>query len=274
LEPAVTQARAIGHTFSVQVASSFLATTLIRQGHLAQAQALLATTRGSDSPRTMPDRLLWRAQAELSLAQAAPAEALRIVDDLIAGVGEASTCPVIPGIWQLRGAALTILGRMDEAATTFHAALAAAHTQGIRPICWRLRLAYGKLLLTRGQRNQADATLDDARAIIAELAAEIPNPQVREIFLRNALAQFPRRAVPSPRAAAKRSYNGLTEREREVATLITQGKTNRQIAEALVLSERTVQVHITNMLGKLGFSSRAQIAAWSVEKGLAGERDA
>ena len=80
--------------------------------------------------------------------------------------------------------------------------------------------------------------------------------------------------MPSPRAAAKRSYDGLTEREREVAALITQGKTNRQTAEALVLSERTVQVHITNMLGKLGFSSRAQIAAWSVEKGLAGERDA
>jgi DNA-binding NarL/FixJ family response regulator len=137
-----------------------------------------------------------------------------------------------------------------------------------------VQLAYGKLLLGRGYRNQAGVALADARAIVAELAADIPDPQVRETFLRNALAQFPRRAVPSPRAAAKRSYDGLTERERDVATLITQGKTNRQIAEALVLSERTVQVHITNMLGKLGFSSRAQIAAWSVEKGLARESDA
>ena len=186
----------------------------------------------------------------------------------------AGNCPVIPGIWQLRGAALAALGRVDEAAAMLQAAYAAAHAQGARPSCWRALLAHGKLLLARGDRDQADAALDDARAIIAELAADIPDPQVREIFLRNALAQFPRRAVPSPRAAAKRSYDGLTEREREVATLITQGKTNRQIAEALVLSERTVQVHITNMLGKLGFSSRAQIAAWSVEKGLAGERDA
>jgi DNA-binding CsgD family transcriptional regulator len=270
----VAQARAIGHTFSVQVASSFLATTLIRQGRLAQAEQLLTSTRGTAPPRTMPARLLWRAQAELALAQAAPAEALRIVDDLIAGAGGDSACPVIPGLWQLRGAALAALSRADESAAMFQTAYAAAHAQGAQPICWRTRLAHGKLLLARGDREQADAGLGDARAIIAELAADIPDPQEREIFQRNTLAQFPRRATPSPRAAAKRSYDGLTEREREVAALITQGKTNRQIAEALVLSERTVQVHITNMLGKLGFSSRAQIAAWSVEKGLAGERAA
>jgi DNA-binding CsgD family transcriptional regulator len=274
LEPAVAEARAIGHTFSVHVASSFLATTLIRQGSLTQAEALLALTRGADPPRTMPDGLLRRAHAELALAQAAPAKALRIVDDLITRAGSGGDRLVIPGLWQLRGAALAALGRGDEAAATLQAAYDTGQAQGVRPICWRVRLAHGKLLLTRGHRDQAGVALDDARAIVAELAAGISDTQVRETFLRDALALFPRRAVPSPRSAAKRSYDGLTERERDVAALITQGKTNRQIAEALVLSERTVQVHITNMLGKLGFSSRAQIAAWSVEKGLARERDA
>jgi DNA-binding CsgD family transcriptional regulator len=222
----------------------------------------------------MPNRLLWRAQAELALAQAAPDQALRIVDDLIANAGGADICPVIPGLWHLRGAALAALGHLEESDAILQTAYTAAHAQGARPICWRVRLALGKLLLTRGDRDPAGAALDDARVIVAELAADLPDPQVREAFLHNALAQFPRRAVPSPRAAAKRSYDGLTEREREVAALITQGKTNRQIAEALVLSERTVQVHITNILGKLSFSSRAQIAAWSVEKRLTGERDA
>lgn len=57
----------------------------------------------------------------------------------------------------------------------------------------------------------------------------------------------------------------LTPREREVAVLIVQGRTNREIAEALVLSERTVDSHIRNIMGKLEVNSRAQIAAWTVQ---------
>ena len=72
----------------------------------------------------------------------------------------------------------------------------------------------------------------------------------------------------SPRRAARQSFGGLTEREREVATLIAQGKSNRVLAEELVVSERTIAKHVENILSKLGFSSRAQIAAWAVEKGL------
>ena len=52
----------------------------------------------------------------------------------------------------------------------------------------------------------------------------------------------------------------LTPREREVAALIVQGRTNREIAEALVLSERTVDSHVRNIMGKLEINSRAQIA--------------
>ena len=65
------------------------------------------------------------------------------------------------------------------------------------------------------------------------------------------------------------AFGGLTEREREVAALIARGKSNRAIADELVVGERTVGTHVENILSKLGFSSRAQIAAWAVEKGLA-----
>jgi len=61
----------------------------------------------------------------------------------------------------------------------------------------------------------------------------------------------------------------LTAREREVAALVARGRTNRQIAEALVLSERTVHTHVHNILGKLELTSRAQIAVWAVEHGMA-----
>jgi predicted ATPase/DNA-binding CsgD family transcriptional regulator len=73
----------------------------------------------------------------------------------------------------------------------------------------------------------------------------------------------------SPRRALKQHYGGLTAREREVARLVAQGKSNRAIADELVVGVSTVEAHITHILSKLGFSSRAQIAVWAVDKGLA-----
>ena len=60
----------------------------------------------------------------------------------------------------------------------------------------------------------------------------------------------------------------LTAREREVAALVAGGKTNREIAATLVISERTADAHVQNILNKLGFTARTQIAAWAVERGL------
>jgi ATP/maltotriose-dependent transcriptional regulator MalT len=61
----------------------------------------------------------------------------------------------------------------------------------------------------------------------------------------------------------------LTERERQIAALIAQGATNHMIAEALVLSERTVERHVANMFAKLDVGSRTVIAALAVKEGLA-----
>jgi DNA-binding CsgD family transcriptional regulator len=61
----------------------------------------------------------------------------------------------------------------------------------------------------------------------------------------------------------------LTPRECEVAALVAQGLTNRQIAETLVISDRTADNHVSHILDKLGLSSRAQVAAWAVSHGLA-----
>ncbi|MFI2478668.1 protein kinase [Nocardia xishanensis] len=58
----------------------------------------------------------------------------------------------------------------------------------------------------------------------------------------------------------------LTKRERQVADLVAQGLTNRQIAAKLVISQRTAQGHVEHILTKLGFTSRAQIAAWIVDQ--------
>jgi non-specific serine/threonine protein kinase len=59
----------------------------------------------------------------------------------------------------------------------------------------------------------------------------------------------------------------ITAREREVAALVAQGLTNRAIADVLVISERTAEGHVEQIRNKLGFHSRAQIAAW-VARGM------
>jgi DNA-binding CsgD family transcriptional regulator len=66
----------------------------------------------------------------------------------------------------------------------------------------------------------------------------------------------------------KEKFGGLTGREREVAVFIAQGKSNRQIAEAMTVGVKTVETYVTRILHKLGFDSRVQIATWAVEKGL------
>ena len=75
-------------------------------------------------------------------------------------------------------------------------------------------------------------------------------------------------ATEPSRSSADTSASPLTPREREVAVLVARGLTNRQIADELVIGERTAEAHVGNILGKLGFTSRAQIAAWVVGQGL------
>ncbi|MDN5913624.1 MAG: helix-turn-helix transcriptional regulator [Pseudonocardia sp.] len=58
----------------------------------------------------------------------------------------------------------------------------------------------------------------------------------------------------------------LTEREREIVAFVADGLTNRQIAEQLVLSHRTIEGHISRTLAKLGLRRRAQLAAWMARR--------
>jgi non-specific serine/threonine protein kinase len=68
--------------------------------------------------------------------------------------------------------------------------------------------------------------------------------------------------------ATVRETSLLTNRELEVARLVGQGFANKEIADQLVVSVRTVEAHVTNALNKLGLRSRAQLAVWTVEHGL------
>jgi len=79
---------------------------------------------------------------------------------------------------------------------------------------------------------------------------------------------FPQTRPLSAVRSAKQAPGGLTAREREVAILIAQGKSNQSIADALVVTGRTIETHIGNIMFKLGCTSRTQIAVWAVETDL------
>jgi non-specific serine/threonine protein kinase len=109
-----------------------------------------------------------------------------------------------------------------------------------------------------------------ARAMLAEREANKAFLAGRNLTLDQALDEA-LGAVREPPAfgSGNSSTPTLTRREKEVALLITRGLTNRHIAQRLLISERTVDNHVANILQKLGFSARAQVAAWSIESGIA-----
>jgi DNA-binding NarL/FixJ family response regulator len=75
-----------------------------------------------------------------------------------------------------------------------------------------------------------------------------------------------REAKPSPQKSNE--LEGLTEREREVLELIAKGLSNREIGEQMVISEKTVKTHVSNLLDKLGLDDRTRAAIWALKHGL------
>jgi DNA-binding CsgD family transcriptional regulator len=270
LEQALALAQEVGSWNWIRIISGFLAPTYLQRQELLRAESILDAALAPDAPsQTIGQRLVWAARADLALAHGDPDLALDITDRLIASAANVSGEQVIPHLWKLRGEALGALHRAAEAETTLRAAQESAHAQGLRPLLWRICVALGKLYQTQTHQEEAEQAFSTARTLIEELAANVPDEHLREHFLSQATALLPQKRPPPPSHAARHAYGGLTAREREVARLVAQGQTNRAMAEQLVLSERTVEGHVTNILTKLGCTTRTQIAMWAVEKGLA-----
>jgi DNA-binding CsgD family transcriptional regulator len=254
----------------INTATGSLASALILQGELVQAEVVLNTEFSGDTPaQTIGQRMVRCARAELALARGDPELALQITERLSASAANISEQQGIPRLSKLRGEALVALSRAAEAETALRSAREMTTTQGAKPLLWHICVTLGTLYQTQSREAEAELAFSTARTIIEELAANIPDEHVQEHFLREAEALLPRtRATSSPRRAAKQAFGGLTEREREVAALIAKGKSNREIADQLVVSYRTVETHVGAILSKLAFTSRAQIAVWAVEIGL------
>jgi tetratricopeptide (TPR) repeat protein len=268
-EQALVLAQETHSLFWTRMATGYLASVSILLHDYARAEALLHTALSPDTDvQTMAQRMLWCASVELALARGQPSHALEVIDRLIASAAQGAEGQSGLRVLKLRGEALAALQRPAEAETAFEAARGIARTQGVRPMHWRICIALGRLYQTQGRKTEAEQAFAAARTLIEELATTIADESLRDNFLQLAMAMLPHTRSLSPKQAAKQAYGGLTAREREIATLIAQEKFNREIADVLVLSERTIETHVSNIMFKLGFTSRKQIATWAIERGL------
>ena len=273
-EQALVLAREMGSSFWTRIATGYLASVAILRQDLAQAQQLLQAALSPQTPaETMAQRMLWCAAAELALAQGQPTRALEIIDQLTASGAQARVGQSGLRILKLRGEVLVGLQRPVEAEAAFEAAQAQARAQGVQPISWRIALALGTLYHGQGRTSEAEQAFASARTLIEALAATIDDDSLRAHFLQQATALFPHLPQLSPERRTRQAFGGLTAREREVAHLIAQGYSNQAIADTLVVTKRTVETHIGNIMFKLGCSSRTQIAVWAVETGLASKTE-
>jgi DNA-binding CsgD family transcriptional regulator len=143
------------------------------------------------------------------------------------------------------------IGDLDRAIEDLGVAAAEAGRAGARAFQAEARYHLAIALMARGDAG------DDGRAAAAATEAD---RLVRAL----AMAAYADRTRTLIAQVGKGggTPGALSPREMEVARLVAEGLTNRQIAERLVISERTAQNHVQHILTKLGFSNRSQIAAW------------
>ena len=153
---------------------------------------------------------------------------------------------------RLAGEMALTAGRTGDAINQLREAIAMNARIGARPYTALSRLGLARALIAR---IPSDAQLAEAAELTARAAAEF-----RRLDMPGPLARAS--SVTEQIAAARRSISTLSPREEEVAGLVAQALSNRQIAARLVLSERTVETHVRSILNKLGVNSRAQIAVW------------
>ena len=219
--------------------------------HARRAPAL-ARARRAGAREQQPDRALEIADARLAAERAAnPGSVLGV-----------------PRLTLVRAEALLALERFDEA--TARARRGARRGDGVRARvrcsgASRRRSATCIARSASASRRAARSTAP--RAIADELAATIHDDELRAQFLRRGWRGHSR---PAPRRRpaqlAKAEFGGLTRRERDVAQLVAHGKANKVIAHDLGIGERTVEGYVASALAKLGFDSRAQLAAWAVDE--------
>jgi DNA-binding CsgD family transcriptional regulator/tetratricopeptide (TPR) repeat protein len=279
-----TSARFSGH------AAAFLGDSLMEQGRLDEAEAVLAEANSDDSlPDTVRQLFLRDSNARLRILRGDPA---RGAEELLAAgrafdaVGSRNPAFIA---WRSSAAFAKLqLGERDEALRLAGEELELART-------WGAPRALGAALRAAGTvegGEQGLALLEEAVEVLSESPAKLEHAKARADLgaalrranrrsqareqLRHAVelaticgaTSLAERAESEllatgarPRRIALSGVDSLTPSERRIAEMAAEGPTNREIAQELFVTQRTVEVHLTSIYRKLGISSRSQLAA-------------
>jgi DNA-binding CsgD family transcriptional regulator len=245
-EEAYRQANQWGHSPQPGLAELRLA-----QGDVVAATAAIRRVVDETQDRVVRSRVL-AAYVEIGLAADDVGAARAAADELSQIAADLDAPLLLAAAARATGAVLLAEGDARAACSTLRRAWTAWRELDAPYEAARVRLLVGLACRVLGDEDTAGMELDAARVVFEQLGAAPDLARVDSLV----------------RRAASGEPHGLTGRELQVLRLITAGRTNKAIAAELVLSERTVHRHVSNLFAKLGVSSRAAATAYAYEHRL------
>ena len=220
-----------------------------REAALASVTASLAAT----SDRLARARLL-PGLVEIALAAGRVEQAHTASEELDELAATFETSGLRAAAFDARGRVRLAEGAAGEALETLRKACSAWQALDAPYNAARVRMGMAEACRALGDADGAELELDAARSVFDRLGA---GPDLARIDQLRGRPWLP---------------DGLTAREAEVLALVAAGRSNREVAEALFISEKTVARHLSNIFAKAGLSSRTEAAAYAHEHGLATRR--
>ncbi len=228
-----------------------LAQLRLAQGQVEAAEAAINGALDEAQELTTRSRLL-AAYVEILLA-ANEVPAARLAADELSGISATMDAPMLYATAaHATGAVLLAEGEHRTALATLRSAWGVWRKLEVPYEAARVRVLVGLACRATGDDDTAEMELDAARWVFQQLGAA---PDLARV---DALS----------RADEARPAGGLTAREVQVLSLVAKGETNKAVAAQLVLSERTVERHVSNIFNKLGVSSRSAATAHAFEHQL------
>ena len=226
-----------------------LAVLRLAQGRVAQARAIISRCHSEASLPLARARVL-PLFAQISIADGDVASAVTAVEELEEIAAAYGTAALLASARAARGRLELALGNAPAARVALQDALVRWQELDVPYEVATTRTLLGQAYRETGDASAAASSFAAAEALFDQIGARLDASQTR--------------GLTTPRSLPA----GLTEREAEVLRLIAAGSSNKEIAAALFLSEKTVSRHLSNIFTKLGVSSRAAATAFAFEHQL------
>lgn len=223
----------------------------LAQGHIEEAHASIQTALAAGPEDVLRRAWLCIACVEISLAAGRVDAARSAYHELRKAADKYDDSMFAIAAAEAEGAVLLSEGKPQDALPLLRSACLRWQQLEVPYQAARVRTLLARAYEALCDTSAAGLELDAAEQVFSSLGAALD------------LQAIERRRPPGGT-----SPNGITEREVEVLRLVASGESNRAIAEALTISEKTVARHLTNIYGKLGVSTRTEAARYAFEHGI------